>query len=217
MSTTITFNGQILEVPCAEDGRIEGSELKQALGLQGENTLYRPSQEGHELIHDNDTVHLQPGDELGATPRFITAAKDYRRLNVEIKALERAYGSGRVLWPKMMDWVVIRGYSVPKGYNKRHIDLAIMIPGNYGYGAPIRDCFIDADLEYGEPGHGKTIDHYFPYGYIPGEKYRDWANENWAYLCLHMTEWKDSYSIYTYMKLVRTFLSHPEYDWPTTE
>jgi len=215
---TITVGSQMFDVPVSSKGTVKGEDIIRAAGAESGQTVYRASEDGHEVIQASDEVSVQPGDQFNATPRFITASRNVQRVNQELRFLIREYGDDNILWPPSLEWVLVRGYKLPKGYNFAITDMAIMIPDNYGNGAPLRDCFVDPNLRYSKKGEWVRIGHYFdaPDGHAPSS-YQDWKKKNWSYLCLHMEEWKPQHTVFTYMNLAFTYLSNPFYPWKGNE
>ena len=219
MNTTIvSFNGQDYEVPVSAMGTAKGNDIIRAVGVGPGQTVYRANEDGHEVIQPSDDVAVRPGEQFNATPRFITAARNIPRINQELTFLVQSYGDNSVRWAANLEWVVLYGYKLPKGYNRSATDIAVMIPDNYGNGAPLRDCFVDPDLRYLLNGNWVEIGHYFdaPDAYAP-PAYKAWRDKNWSYLCLHMEEWKPQHTFFTYLSLVFTYLSNPFYAWEGNE
>jgi len=120
----------------------------------------------------------------------------------------RAAWKHLVTWAKDYSWVEIKSVRLPRGLNMPFSDMLVMIPGQYGYGIPLKELYVDPDLRIWCGGEWVEIPHYFDGNkkYSPNEKVRE---SNWRYLCLHSTKWAPGDSICTFLKQVYTYLSDP--------
>ena len=212
---TVEFGGQSFAVPVNAQGVVSGEELRKHLGVPDSSVLVRDTGSGLRSVQSSDGVALAEGERLGAVGRFVTAARDTGRLNTELQLLTKVYGDDRVSWPLNQDWVMIRDFPLPAGWNVKTTDIVVILPDNYGYGEPLKHCFVDPRLRYLHGGQWKKIDHYFDSegGHTPNPEF----NKNgWRYLCLHMTEWKKDSWIQNYLDAVTTYLSDPFAKWPTS-
>ncbi len=210
----VQFGGQSFAVPVNAQGVVSGEALRKHLGVPDSSVLVRDTGSSLRSVRPSDQVDIAEGEQFGAVGRFITAAREIRRLNAELQLLTKVYGDDRVSWPLNQDWVMIRDFPLPAGWNVKTTDIVVILPDNYGYGEPLKHCFVDPRLRYLHGGQWKKIDHYFDSegGHTPNPEF----NKNgWRYLCLHMTEWKKDSWIQNYLDAVTTYLSDPFAQWPT--
>ena len=158
-------------------------------------------------------IEVAPGQQFESVGRFVAAGKNVARINRELHYLLSEYGEARVYWPPAHQWVMIQDFPLPRGWSPSKTDIVILIPDNYGNGAPLRDCFVDADLRFRHNGKWQKIGHYFdtPGGYTVDSEFRDIG---WRYLCLHMQDWRPEYTFFSYLKVIRVYLSNPYHSWP---
>lgn len=212
---TVEFGGQSFAVPVDSQGSVSGEDLRKHLGVPDSSVLVRDTGSGLRSVQSSDGVALAEGERLGAVGRFVTAARDTGRLNAELKLLTKVYGDDRVSWPLNQDWVMIRDFPLPAGWNVKTTDIVVILPDNYGYGEPLKHCFVDPALRYRHNSKWEKIPHYFdsPDGHSPK---REFNKQGWRYLCLHMMEWKKDSWIQNYLDAVTTYLSDPFAQWPTS-
>ena len=143
------------------------------------------------------------------------AREEQRRLNAELQLLMTMYGNDRVSWPRTQNWVMIRDFPLPAGWNFKTSDIVVILPDNYGFGEPLKHCFVDPALRFLHNGNWKKIDHYFDSerGYTPHPEFNA---KGWRYLCLHMKTWTPDSWVQTYLDAITTFLSDPFAGWPTS-
>jgi hypothetical protein len=148
--------------------------------------------------------------------------KDIRRLNAETKLLIQHFGANRVDWDRDYQWVLIRDWSLPPGMNQQSTHVIILIPENYGNGEPLRDCFIDPDLQAINPATKRyeQVPHYFvkfPYARLQVGTKDEWHRKGWRYLCLHQkVASSQRINIMNYLSHLYKFLSEPFRDWEET-
>ncbi|MEI9475060.1 MAG: E2/UBC family protein [Deltaproteobacteria bacterium] len=83
-------------------------------------------------------------------------------------------------------WVHIRDFDLPPGFNKRQSGLLIELDATYPFTAP-KNCFIDRDIR---TSSGESIDHYFP-----ESSQNKFFSKGWAWLSLHIDNWKPNANI----------------------
>ena len=59
--------------------------------------------------------------------RVVAGGRDHRRINAEIALLQRVYGAQSVEWTPDQQWVKLRSYALPAGYNQPATEM--LIPG----------------------------------------------------------------------------------------
>ena len=101
--------GPELCVPVNSQGVVSGEDLRKHLGVPDSSVLVRDTGSGS-ARYSLPTGNPAEGERLGAVGRFITAARDTRRLNTELQLLTQVYGEDRVSWPLNQDWVMIRDF-----------------------------------------------------------------------------------------------------------
>lgn len=145
--------------------------------------------------------------------------RDNKRINAEIKLACAIYGERNVLWASDGSWIMIIKFPLPPNMNKDFTNIIVIIPENYGYGSPLRDCFIDPELRALNPRtkQWEEIPHYYqkyPYTTIPISSKEEFEKKGWRYLCIHEKNWHPKKSnIVTYLRSVEIFLSDPFKDW----
>jgi hypothetical protein len=138
--------------------------------------------------------------------------RNISRVEMEIKIACATFGSDRVQWARDYSWIRILRWETPPTINRPRTNILVIVPENYGYGEPFKDCFVDEGLEVWEEGRRRwvRIPHYFPAPAGVNEYYE----EGWRYLCVHQMIWNPSRdNIITYLNQVYTFLSDPFRDW----
>lgn len=136
--------------------------------------------------------------------------RNISRLNAEIKLLCTRYGEENVTWARDYSWVKIDGVELPATLNKTHTNILILIPENYGYGEPIKDCFIDPEIKIRYRGEWREIPHYFPDNPFRNSKFKAQYGRNWRYMCLHQRGWDPKRdTILGYLNQLYTYLSDP--------
>ena len=147
---------------------------------------------------------------------------DIRRMNAEIRMLQDQFGSDRVVWPRNYRWVLVKGFRLPPGLTKAATNVVVLIPDQYGNGAPLRDAFLDPELKaYNrESRQFESMPHYFkqyPYAKLDLGSREEWARKLWQYICIHKENGKATGAgILTYLDSVYTFLTDPFRDWTGT-
>ncbi|HOF41466.1 MAG TPA: E2/UBC family protein [Candidatus Hydrogenedentes bacterium] len=212
-SRNIHFRGQNFAVPVNSQGIVTGEDIKDHLGLSDDTILVRDTGSGFQSVQPSDEV--ADGARCAAVGRFATAGRDIRRLNAELQLLMTMYGNDRVSWPRTQNWVMIRDFPLPAGWNFKTSDIVVILPDNYGFGEPLKHCFVDPALRFLHNGNWKKIDHYFDSerGYTPHPEFNA---KGWRYLCLHMKTWTPDSWVQTYLDAITTFLSDPFAGWPTS-
>ena len=144
---------------------------------------------------------------------------DIHRMNAEIRMLQNHFGQDSLLWHPDYRWVMVKGFPLPEGLNRTATAIVVLIPEQYGYGAPLRDAFIDPKLTARNPEKGcyEKIPHYFkeyPYTRIELGSKAEWTKKGWQYICIHKKKVAGNGSgILSYLKSVYIFLSNPFHDW----
>jgi hypothetical protein len=212
----VSFQGQEFEIPVASQGTVQGKELIGAFSLEEGQTLIRPTEDGHQVVRPSDEVDVSKGEQFSSVGRFVTAGRNIKRLNAELKLLVDRYGNNRVYWPRAQDWVMIHDFELPKGWKPEATDIVVLLPNNYGHGEPLRDCFVNPGLRFHHKGKWVEINHYFDKanGYSTDKRF---SAKDWRYLCLHMQEWKPESWIQSYLDIITTYLSNPYHPWPGNE
>jgi len=134
------------------------------------------------------------------------------RLNAEIKFLMAYYGQQQIWWPDNYSWIRIEKFKMPCNINSVSSEVLVIVPENYGYGEPYKDCFIKAGLRVWHPTqyHWVEIPHYFDKENAVNKYY----DKNWRYMCIHQDGWNPAKdNIMTYLNQVYTFLCNPFRDW----
>ena len=134
------------------------------------------------------------------------------RLNAEIKFLMAYYGQQQIWWPDNYSWIRIEKFKMPCNINSVSSEVLVIVPENYGYGEPYKDCFIKAGLRVWHPTqyHWVEIPHYFDKENAVNKYY----DKNWRYMCIHQDGWNpETDNIMTYLNQVYTFLCNPFRDW----
>lgn len=145
--------------------------------------------------------------------------RDNKRINAEIKLACRVYQNKNVLWAPDGVWIKISGFPLPPNLDKKETEIIVIFPDNYGYGAPLRDCFVNPDLKAWNriTNQWEDIPHYFqeyPYTTIPIGSKQEFARKKWRYLCIHEYNWHPKRSnVITFLKCVTLFLNDPFKDW----
>ena len=73
------------------------------------------------------------------------------RINAEIKLLMAHYGQQQIRWAADYSWILNKEFKMPGNINYTTSDVLIIVPKNYGYGEPYKDCFIKTALRVGTP------------------------------------------------------------------
>jgi hypothetical protein len=120
---------------------ITGAEILAKVGKTPQGFKLYQHKRGHQpiLIGPNDVVNLrEPGVE-----RFTTMPKDTTeglevppRRDFRLPAADEDYLDGLALrWETIVEaqnqWLILRGWKTPAGYNVGTVDLALLIPSNY--------------------------------------------------------------------------------------
>lgn len=115
------------------------------------------------------------------------------RMRSEISAAAAAFSTSKrasiVAGRAGHAWVIIMDFPLPAGYNRELADVAVLLPPRYPNVPP--DGFF---LESGLRRNDGRIPHYFEQGFFTlGQTYPPIQNrrdENWAWACLHIREWR---------------------------
>ena len=141
--------------------------------------------------------------------------RDYHRLAQEIRILEQRFGPEKVFWDRAGRWVMVQDFPLPRTVNRPATNVIVVIPEQYGNGAPLRDAFVDPDLEAYNPRTRRfePIPHLFaryPYnvGLVLGST-EEWYQKRWQYICLHLGDG----SLLTYLNNLYKYLNEPFRDW----
>lgn len=211
-SKTITLNGVSFDVPVSENDTISGAELARTMAVEPDATLVRDTDSGYQVVNPKDQIKVDGGDQFASVARFRAAGRDVARINRELEGLMQYYGRDGVLWPESLSWVIILNFKMPARWSKPDTKLAVVIPDNYGYGAPLKDCFVDPALRYQHEGTWEKIDHYFDTTSGP-TFHPGFQSKDWRYLCVHLEPWKPGHGFAAYLKAVFAFLSNPKHPW----
>jgi len=145
--------------------------------------------------------------------------RDNKRINAEIKLACQVYGVNHVLWAPDGSWIKISAFPLPPNLNMKITEIIIIFPEQYGYGAPLRDCFVNPDLKAWNPKTNQLVElpHYYqqyPYTKPPIGSKEEFVRKQWRYLCIHEKNWHPQKSnIVTFLQYVNFFLSDPLRDW----
>ncbi len=137
--------------------------------------------------------------------------RDIGLLSGEI-ALARAMLKDKVVWAPDYSWIGIDGFNLPPSMSQPATRVLVIVPENYGYGEPYKDCFIDPGLRVRHPVSGQWVEvpHYFDRN---GLRHATYAR-GWRYMCIHQNEWRRGRdNICAYLKQVYTYLSNPFWTW----
>ncbi len=106
---------------------------------------------------------------------------DIEEFIIEVELLRLRYG--QVGFDDLGKWVHILRFDLPKGWDRKVSGLLIEIPSVYP-ATPPYDFFIDQEI--------RTKN-----GHTPGHYYQDCRHkkEGWAWLCLHIRNWKPHPSV----------------------
>lgn len=150
--------------------------------------------------------------------------RDVRKIDRDIRYLVGKYGEKSVFWSKNYEWIGITNWILPPNMNKATCRIVVLLPENYGNGAPVVDSFIEPGLNiYNEKIkrlQGLELSkHYFSeYKHNPAKlsfgTVQQWINHNWWWLCLQDKENSlCMYSVINYLSHVFKFLNEPFKDW----
>lgn len=134
------------------------------------------------------------------------------RLNAEVTLLMSKYEQRTIHWASNYSWILIKKFKMPGNVNAVTSEVLVIVPENYGYGEPYKDCFITAGLRVWHPTqyHWVEIPHYFDKENAINKYY----DKDWRYMCIHQNGWNPAKDhIITYLNQVYTFLCNPFRDW----
>jgi len=212
--TTITHNGNSFTIPdwMREEG-VTANQLRSHLDLPADAEHYRQTRAGHELITNDQPVHLADGDRLGSVTRFTAAGPQINtpRVNEELRLLE-SVAPGKVDWTEDLKFVRIRDYRLPAGYHPGTTNVLIVVPENYGFGVPLRESYIDPNIRLMKDGEWVEIPHYFDSDKTFSRTKRA-RLKGWRYMCVEFNRWNPGDTFLTYLDGLRLFLSDP-YRYP---
>lgn len=210
-----TVDGTTFEVPSG-GALMLPNQIKAVAKADQKPVLYRITPNGHEVTLPDQPIRVQPGDRFGTMDRVVAGGRDHRRINAEIALLQRVYGAQSVEWTPDQQWVKLRSYALPAGYNQPATEMLIHVPETYGLGVPIRECYVDTGIRYYDRPRRNwvKIPHYFDAddSYRPREGVKQ---QGWGYFCLHCVQWGPRANFLTFLNSAYTVLSNPLHAWPT--
>jgi hypothetical protein len=211
-----TVDGINFEVP--DGGALMlPQQIKEVAKAERKPVLYRVTENGHEVMLPDQPLRVRAGDRFGTLDRVVAGGRDHRRINAELALLQRVYGADAVGWTPDQQWIKLRAYRLPTGYNQPSTEMLMHVPETYGLGVPIRECYVDTGLRYLDESRRRwiKIPHYFDAddSYRPRDGVKQ---EGWGYFCLHCVEWGPRANFLTFLNSAFTVLSNPLHPWPTS-
>lgn len=212
-----TVDGFEFEVP-AGSALMLPQQVKAIAKAESKPVLYRVTPTGHEVMLSDQPLRVQPGDQFGTLDRVVAGGRDHHRINAELALLQRSnYGASGVDWTPDQQWVKLRAFVLPAGYNEPSTEMLIHVPESYGLGLPIRECYVNTGLRYHDRARRSwvKIPHYFDADdkHRPREATRQ---QGWGYFCLHCVAWGPRANFLTFLNAAFTVLSNPLHAWPTS-
>lgn len=134
------------------------------------------------------------------------------RINAEIKLLMDNYEHQQIRWAADYSWIRIIKFKMPGNINFKTSEVLIIVPENYGYGEPFKDCFIKYGLRVWHPAQHQWVE--IPHYFDKENGVNKYYNKDWRYMCIHQEGWiPEKDNIIKYLNQVYTFLCNPFRDW----
>lgn len=212
--TTVKIGTHEINIPDTQLDGLTGARFKEIANVPSDKVLIERGPNGNQVVRNDAPLELASGQQFLEVNRFRTAGRNTGRINSELQLLVAKFGEERVFWPPKIEWVLIRDWPLPPGWNRPMTDVIVFFPDNYGFGVPLMDCVIDPNLRFNADGEWVEPTHY--YGgekkYMPAAL-TQFSKKDWRYLCVHPEEWNERDSTFTYLELLQQYLSNPNYDW----
>ena len=121
-----------------------------------------------------------------------------KKLIKDIKELSRGYDSVIIDKDEDGEFILIKGFKLPPGYNRNKIDVLLYPPKDYPLSPPglEHSLFVPKDLRY----KGAKIEDFHPK-----------SASNWAWLCFQRIRWNPNKdNLITFFEMVRANLTFIE-------
>lgn len=130
----------------------------------------------------------------------------------------RGFGRDAVFWTDGGDYLFFPRLLLPTGFHQRHSAVLVVIPDGYGYGVPLQDVYVEADLLLADGGRPSRLFELITAGLPPHAAGGADASllapslhyqgriPRLAYLCIHPTT---DVTFDEYLEQIYVYLSNP--------
>lgn len=150
--------------------------------------------------------------------------RDVMKIKKDINILIQRHGEKNVFWDREYKWIGMMNWGLPGKMNKKECRLVVLLPENYGNGAPVIDSFLEPGLEVYNPsvkifqGLDQSKHYFSEYKHNPNDltfgTAKEWCANGWWWLCLQDRQHTASMSsVLNYLTHVYKFLNEPFKDW----
>lgn len=194
---TITVGGRKVKVP----ERTSTAEIRTIAGLDRGHVLARSAGGMNKVVHGS--LQVREGEAFVVGRSFTKGSMDDARLIVELERLSRFFD---VEVDDSLNWVLIRNYGLPAGYNRRITDILFntsgfpMIPP-----ASIFGVYMDMGLTYND----QRLPNYYE------ALTRRMFGRDWAWFCTGQMTWDPQHDdLLTFLVTLDLMLTDPMDDSP---
>lgn len=168
---TITVGGRKVKVPEATST----GEIRTIVGLDRGHLLARSTGSANQIVHGDIKVH--EGETFVVGRSFTKGSMDDSRISKELERLSSFFD---LEVDNAFNWVLIKDYGLPEGYNKRSTDILFNISGfPYIPPASIFGVYMETGLSYNQ----QRLPNYYE------ALTRQMFGRTWAWFCTGHMSW----------------------------
>ncbi|CAJ38045.1 E2/UBC family protein [Methanocella arvoryzae] len=171
---TITVGGRKVKVP----ETTSTGEIRTIVGLERGHILARSTGSANQIVHGE--IKVREGDAFVVGRSFTKGSMDDSRLTKELERLSSFFD---LEVDRTLNWVLIRGYGLPEGYNRNSTDILFNVSGfPYLPPASIFGVYMETGLEY----KNQRLPNYYE------ALTRNMFGRTWAWFCTGHMSWNST-------------------------